>query len=236
MTAEKGRQLILDLPHRASLAREDFLVAPSNANAVALIDVWPNWPQHAAILVGPAGSGKSHLVEVWRQKSGAMLRQANQLGVEDVPMLVSNGALAVEDAGAGAIDERAFFHLLNFIREQKAFLLITSRDPPATWDIGLPDLGSRLQAIPVVELGPPDDILLRGVIVKLFADHQIAIDETLVSYLLARMPRSLGAARRLVAAIDRMAMEEKAEVTRPFLARVLSQFNAPGLFDDLDRP
>jgi chromosomal replication initiation ATPase DnaA len=232
MTAEKGRQLVLDLPHRVSLTREDFLVSPSNASAVALIDSWPDWPQHAAIIIGPPGSGKSHLVEVWRQKSKAASEQSNQLTIEKVPALVAYGALAIEDAGAEAIDERALFHLLNFIREQKAYLLITSIGPPARWSIRLPDLASRLHAIPVAELGLPDDVLLRGVLVKLFADRQIAIDETAVAYLLSRMPRSLEAARKLVTAIDRMALEEKAEVTRPFISRVLNQFTEPGFFDD----
>jgi chromosomal replication initiation ATPase DnaA len=232
MTAGRGRQLALDLPHRVSLSREDFLVAPSNANAVALIDSWPHWPQYVAIIVGPPGSGKSHLAEVWREKSGANTIQARDLRVEKVPALVSNKALAVEDAGAGAIDERALFHLFNFVREHQAHLLITANSHPTQWGIKLPDLISRLQAMPTVELGLPDDTLLRGVIVKLFADHQIAIDETVVAYLLARMPRSLEAARKIVAIIDRKAFEEKAEVTRPFVSRLLAEFAEPGFFDD----
>lgn len=231
MMAEKGRQLALDLPHRTLLAREDFLVAPSNERAVTLIDSWPGWPWRAAIIVGPPGSGKSHLAEVWRERSRAAMISAEKLTSNEVPKLVSGGALAVEDAEAGKIEERAFFHLLNFIREQQAYVLITSRVPPAKWDIKLPDLASRLLAIPSAELGLPDDVLLRSVIVKLFADRQIAVDETAVAYLLARMPRSLDAARKLVAAIDRAALEEKAEVTRRFIAGVLARFTEPGLFD-----
>jgi chromosomal replication initiation ATPase DnaA len=229
-----ARQLALALPHRTALAREDFLVSPSNEAAVALIDRWPDWPSHAVLLVGPRGSGKSHLVEVWRQMSGASRIAADCLRHIDVPNLLEAGSLALEDAPGGSLDETTLFHLMNLAREQGARLLITAAGHPASWGLALPDLVSRLRAAPVVELGPPDDVLLRGVLVKLFTDRQLAVDEPLVSFLLTRMPRSLDAARLLVAEIDRRALEERAEVTRPFAARVLATFTAPGLFREED--
>lgn len=229
-----ARQLPLALPHRTALGREDFLVAPSNAAAVALIDRWPHWPSHAVLLVGPAGSGKSHLVEVWRQVSGARRVAAGSLRAADVPTLLDTGALALEDAPGERLDETALFHLLNLAHQQGARLLITAATHPAQWRVALPDLASRLRAAPAIELGPPDDELLRGVLVKLFADRQLAVDEPLVSFLLTRMPRSLDAARLLIAEIDRRALEERAEVTRNFAARVLAGFAAPGLFGEED--
>jgi chromosomal replication initiation ATPase DnaA len=229
-----ARQLPLALPHRTALGREDFLVAPSNAAAVAMIDRWPDWPSHAILLVGPGGSGKSHLVEVWRQLSGARRVAADGLRPMDVPTLLDTGNLALEDAPGAHLDETALFHLMNLAREQGARLLITAATHPPSWGVALPDLQSRLRAAPVVELGPPDDVLLRGVLVKLFADRQLAVDEPLVSFLLTRMPRSLDAARLLVAEIDRRALEERAEVTRSFAARVLATFTAPGLFGEDD--
>ncbi|MGQ0485034.1 MAG: chromosomal replication initiator DnaA [Hyphomicrobiales bacterium] len=229
-----ARQLILELSHRTALAREDFLVAPSNAAAVALIDRWPDWPSHAALLVGPAGSGKSHLVEVWRQLSGARRVAAGAITAANVPDLLEPGSLAIEDAPGDRLDERGLFHLFNLARQKRASLLLTAMSHPAAWNIALPDLVSRLRAAPAVELGPPDDMLLRGVLVKLFADRQLAVDEPLVSFLLTRMPRSLDAARLLVAEIDRRALEERAEVTRTFVSRVLAGFTAPGLFGEDD--
>ena len=103
---------------------------------------------------------------------------------------------------------------------------------PVGWNVALPDLASRLQALPVAQLDPPDDVLLRGVLVKLFADRQLAIDEQVISYMMLRMPRSLDAARGLVAEIDHLALEEKAAVTRPLVARVMQRFTAPDLFAD----
>ena len=230
---ERGRQLVLDLPHRQALGRDDFLVARSNAAAVAMIDHWPDWPSHAALLVGPPGSGKTHLVEVWRQRSNATRVQAEDVRVENAPELLRSGAVAIEDAGK-LLDEKALFHLLNLARQQSGSVLITAQSRPEQWKTELPDLLSRLRAIPVLEILPPDDALLRGVLVKLFFDRQIAAEESTVSFMLTRMPRSLGAARLLVAEIDRRALEERAEVTRPFVAKVLSDFSAPELFGDND--
>ena len=228
-----GRQLVLELPHRQALGRDDFLVTGSNSAAVALIDHWPDWPAHAAMIVGPPGSGKSHLVEVWRQRSKAARVQATEVKVETAPELLLSGAAAIEDA-APPLNERGLFHLLNLARQQGSSVLLTAQTRPEHWKIALPDLLSRLKAVPVLEILPPDDALLRGVLVKLFFDRQIAAAESTISFMLARMPRSLGAARLLVAEIDRRAMEERAEVTRPFVAKVMSDFSAPGLFGDED--
>ncbi|WP_119269125.1 hypothetical protein [Taklimakanibacter deserti] len=230
----EGRQLAFDLPHRPATGRDDFLVTPSNAKAVALIDLWPNWPSNVLILLGPPGSGKSHLAAVWHEMTGASVARPSEVRADAVPWLLEKGALVIEDAPGEALDEPAFFHLLNLAREQKAYVLITALAPPPAWGIALPDLLSRLKAAPIAQLGPPDDALLRGVLVKLFADRQIGVDEATVSYLISRMPRELAAARSLVAEIDRRALEERAEVTRNFAAKVLGDIVSPGLFTGED--
>ena len=145
-----------------------------------------------------------------------------------MPGLLAQRALALENAGPG-LDETALFHLLNLAHQQEAHVLITSSFNLAQWNVTLPDLLSRLRAAPSVDIGAADDALLRGVLVKLFADRQLAVEETVISYLVNRMPRSLAAARALVAEIDARALQEKAPVTRSFAARVLNYFAAPGL-------
>jgi chromosomal replication initiation ATPase DnaA len=221
----KHKQLLLDLPLRPALGRDDFLVTTSNAAAVELIDQWPNWPSYGAIILGPAGSGKSHLLEVWRQKTSATYCLDSELEIEKIPSLFQNKTLALELSGN--CDERAFFHTLNYVKQESAHILITSQTMP---QVQLPDLKSRLNALPVVSILPPDDDLLRGVLVKLFADRQIDADETMIKYILLRMPRSLQAARSLVTEIDQVAMTEKAEITRPFVARVMEKFTSPEFF------
>lgn len=225
-----GTQLTLDLGHRPALAREDFLVSPSNAAAVALVDQWPNWPTHGAIIVGAPGSGKSHLVSVWQQRTGAMVRRASDLSTASVTAGGEGTALAIEDIGVGEWDEQAVFHALNLARQQVGHVLMTSSTAPAQWNVRLPDLASRLNALPVAQIQPPDDALLRGVLVKHFSDRQIAVSEQIVSYILLRMPRSFEALRQIVLEIDSRALQEGAEVTRPFVARILADYAAPALF------
>ena len=142
------------------------------------------------------------------------------------------GAVVLEDATAGQVPETALFHLLNLAKANDGHVLLTAATAPETWGITLPDLRSRLVAIPAVTIAQPDDALLRGVLVKLFADRQIAIDESLVNFLVTRMPRSLGFAREIVARIDEAALEQGAEVTRPFVRRILQDHLEPGLLDD----
>ena len=224
-------QLLLDLSHRTALGRDDFLVAPSNAAAVKLVDDWPDWPAHAAVLVGPEGAGKSHLATVWQVRAKAPLIALHELTTPNAPALLSSGALALEHDEGRGFDETALFHTLNLARQQGGQVLLTSRLEPRLWQVKLPDLASRLKALPLVHISAPDDALLRGVLVKLFADRQINVDEAVVSYMLTRMARSLAAARSLVAEIDRAAMVEKAEITRPFVARVMAAHESPDFFN-----
>jgi chromosomal replication initiation ATPase DnaA len=221
-----AKQLSLDLGHRAAFGRDDFLVTPSNATAVGVVDQWPQWPAHAAVIVGPAGSGKTHLTMVWQSLSQARIAPASGFGVDDVPSVLASGAAIVEDVHLQYLSETALFHLLNHARQTNATVLFTSLTWPLQ-QLALPDLKSRLSALPVAQILPPDDALLRGVLVKQFNDRQIAVDEALISYLVTRMPRSLDVARQLVARIDAEAMEQGASVTRAFAGKILSQFESP---------
>jgi len=214
------RQLALALPHAESFAREDFLVCEANYSALATIERWPDWPGRALLLIGPEGSGKSHLAGIWADIAGARHISARALGETDLLAALATGALVVEDVQAG-FDERALFHLLNLLREEEGFALITARGPPNGWALALPDLVSRLRAIPVVSLNSPDDTLLRAVLVKLFADRQVSVDDSLVSYLAIRIERSFAAARAAVEALDREALRLKRPVTRALAAELL---------------
>jgi chromosomal replication initiation ATPase DnaA len=208
------RQLALALDHAESLAREDFVAGPSNAAALTLIERWPDWPSRTMLLRGPEGSGKSHLATIWARESGARTLSPRVLQGTEVPVALATGALVVENLAEGRFDEAALFHLLNLAREERAYVLITARTAPTTWRTGIADLASRLRALPVVALTAPDDALFRAVLVKLFSDRQLAVDESLVSFLTTRIERSFAAARTAVARLDREALRLHRPVTR----------------------
>lgn len=220
------RQLVLDLAHRQALGLEDFLVSRSNAAPVELIDRWPDWPHPAAVVVGPAGSGKSHLAHVWQLKSSADLVAASKLTDATVAALADRGALVVEDLDRGIADEQALFHLLNRARESKLSILLTSRRAPGDLIFRIPDLRSRMRALPVVEVEPPDEALLKAVLVKLFFDRQLNVEPAVIEYLSMRMERSMAAASQVVAAVDQLALATHRKVTRPLAAEVLASMGS----------
>jgi chromosomal replication initiation ATPase DnaA len=213
------RQLALALDHAESFAREDFLPGPSNEAALALIDSWPDWPTRTVALIGPEGSGKTHLATIWAAAAGARVISARSVGEFDIPAMLATGALVIEDAGA-TTDERALFHLINLAREEAAFLLFTARTAPSLWPISTPDVISRLRAIPAALLQAPDDAMLRGVMVKFAADRQLDLHESVVNYLSTHIERSFAAARAAVIALDKEALRQGRPPSRALAAEM----------------
>jgi chromosomal replication initiation ATPase DnaA len=211
------------LPHAESLSRDNFLEGPANAEALALVERWPDWPNRVMLLVGPEGSGKSHLAAIWAEAAGARSTSAHALTATEIPGELATGALVVEDIKQGEFDERALFHLLNLAREDTAYVLITARVPAASLEIELRYLRSRLRAIPAVTLQPPDDQLFKALIVKFCADRQMSVDESVVSFLANRIERSYSAARQAVELLDGEALRLRRPVTRALAAELLRE-------------
>ncbi|GAB4285066.1 MAG: DnaA/Hda family protein [Roseovarius sp.] len=219
------RQLSFDLPTRAAHGRGDFFVSEANAQALAMIENWAQWPQRKLVLAGPPGSGKTHLAHVWATLSGARIIAAHRLTGADIPGLAS-GPLALEDCAALAGDpagEEALFHLHNLALAEGHPLLLTAREPPNRWPLTLPDLASRMQATAVARIAAPDDALLAAVLRKLFADRQLAPGPGTVPYLARRIERSFAAARDVVARLDAAALERRRPITRALAREVLDK-------------
>lgn len=220
-------QLTLDLGHRPAQGRDDFFVTPCNANAVGWIDRWPDWPSPGLVLWGPAASGKTHLAAVWRVQSDASLANIEALTEREPPEVLGTTNCLIVDFGNNARVpsklEEPLLHLYNLTVERGGKLLITSRTPPARWDIGLADLSSRLRAMVAVAIDPPDDELLSAVLLKQFDDRQLAVGTDIVAYAVTRMERSFDAAHRLVDMIDREALTQRKRVTLPLAREVIER-------------
>jgi len=214
-------QLPLELPLRPAVGRADFLVAPCNAEAIAWLDRWPDWPAPALALYGPAGSGKSHLAHVFAARAAAPFIDPAALATERVPGLLGDAAAAIVDEAERASEE-PLLHLHNLLAERRGHLLIVARDAPARWAIALPDLRSRLLAAPAVAVAAPDEALIGALLVKLFADRQLHVGEEVLAYLALNLERSFAAAQRAVAALDAAALAEHRRITVPLARQVLN--------------
>ena len=216
------RQLAFDLPSRPSHRRGDFFVSPANSEAVAAIDRPEDWPNGRLTLVGPRGSGKTHLAHVWASTTGAGILSLADLAETDIARLGEADALVVEDWDSipQAVEAPAF-HLVNLLQARGGRLLTTALAAPSRWPLRLPDLASRMQAGGVATLSAPDDALLSNLLLKLFADRQVTPEPALIPWLVARIERSFSAAERVVEALDRTALARKANVNRALARRVL---------------
>jgi len=221
----QSSQIPFDLGHRTAMGRDDFLIAPNNLDAVAWIDLWPDWPAPVLILYGPVASGKSHLAAVWGEKANAACVHPGTLNDDSIRHIASAAKhVILEDADKliGNVEgEKGLFHLYNLFKEEKRSILLTLQEAPVRRSFALPDLASRLRAAPAVAIREPDDTLLGAILVKLFNDRQLRVGPDVISYIVSHMERSFEEARRIVEAADSRAMIEKRAVSVPLIKEIL---------------
>jgi len=207
-----AKQLSLGLTRPPVYTRAAFVASAANEAALAAIEAWPAWPGGALALVGPEGSGKTHLATVWAERAGAVRHEGGAV-VDGRPVLVED---------ADTIGDEALFHLINRAPTDGG-LLLTARTRPSSWPAALPDLRSRLNALTVAEIDAPDDALMIAVLEALFREKHIRAAPDLYEFLLRRMERSVTAARAVVAVLDQAASEQGRPVNRLLAREVLEE-------------
>lgn len=197
MTA--AAQLVMPFAPAVSYRSEDFLHGGANEIALSLLERWPDWPYAIVLITGPKGSGKTHLAHLFARHAKAGLIDAERVGKQTADQLLAGNHCWVLDGIERVSSESALAQLINHARARGDYLLLTSRDVPQP---KLPDLASRLRAMPSVSLGLPDDALLAGVLAKAFADRQIRVSPDILSYAVSRLERSYAAVQQLAAKLD----------------------------------
>jgi len=233
MTTNKSKQFTFNFLPKTYLGEEDFMVTSCNQNAYMAVKMWPNWQHFSLNIFGPKSSGKSHLAHIWVESIQASLPRPIQ-----IPILSSHSInmknlnkitnehpyLVIEDLDSN-INEEAFFHLYNNYNVPGRFILFTSELPPSKLSLKLPDLRSRLNIIPTIEINQPDDEMLTALIAKLFNDRQIIINQEILDYILKYSERSFDYITKLIAEIDEISWIYKRAVSIPIVKEAIENLN-----------
>lgn len=218
-----ARQLPFSFALRDNYAPEDFLVSDANREAFLWVD---GWNSHGLVVLGPQGSGKTHLLHMWKDKTSASLLTPDILRRADLDYAVrAQPCWALDDADRMLEDNTLhtpLFHWFNLVAARGGAMLLAARTPLARQDGVLADLRSRLGMLPAVAVQQPDDALLSALLVKLMQDRQLHAPKPVVEYLLAHGGRSFEAVQQAVAALDRLSLAEKRAITVPLVKRALA--------------
>jgi chromosomal replication initiation ATPase DnaA len=209
-----AQQIPFALPVDPSMGEDDFLITPSNQMAASQLN-----QDGPVLLLGPKGTGKSHLARIWQKRNKAALFDVAR---GDIAALHS--AVMWEDAdhtGWNAHTQENAFHLLNTVKEKKLALLITAATPPAQWKLTLADLRSRLLALPVAQMDMPDDALVAGLLLKHFKDRQLRVSEEVLNYMIPRIARDGVVIERVVRELDTLSLANNRAITIPLIRKIL---------------
>jgi chromosomal replication initiation ATPase DnaA len=221
------------LPFPAARPRyQDSTFIPDESNHEAMAWLENGWPLPALVVWGAAGSGKSHMLTVWAERNQAPVWRDGAIpALESVP---ERGPLVVDDADRVG-DEVGLFHLLNLSRERGLILLMAARLPPSRWAVALPDLSSRLRAIPSVEVRQPSDAMIDALIRRHAAERQLEMPDAVVCWLVPRIERDAAAIEHVVAMLDGESLRQRKALTVPLASRVLNEAGQ-GAAEDVTNP
>lgn len=216
-------QLVMPFAPAASFETADFIRGNANEEALSLMERWPDWPYSIVLVHGPHGSGKTHLAHVFAHRAHASFIAPERVGkLPADQLLTGNHAWVLEDVEAVS-DAPALAQLINHVRARGDYLVLTAQAPATALAIPLPDLRSRMLALPSVALGAPDDALLMGVLAKQFSDRQLRITPEVLHYAATHLERSFEAAQAFAAQMDALSMARGRGITLPLVREALKQ-------------
>ena len=202
------RQQLFNFEFNKSFNKNDFFVSESNFYAYNLLLSWPKWEKKILNIYGERNSGKTHLIKIFLQKNNGIILDPLKLKDYELEEIRFNENIILENIEKN-LDENLLYSLIDIIEKYNKFLILTSNKPLIDLNIKLKDLKSRLKNCLFAEIDKPDDILIKALITKNLADHQISIDSKLIDFISKRITRSYDKIREFVCTIDKISLKKK---------------------------
>ena len=214
-------QLILNFPSNSDYFKDDFYVSLGNKEAYQLIESWPKWIKRTINIHGPAGSGKTHLASILKNKASSFEIQSDKITEKIFLTYKLKEILIVENYQAN-ISENLFFSIYNMALQDNKYLLITSELPLNTYKIKTPDLKSRIDSSTIVGIKLPSDDLISVILSKRFSDKQIAVEKNHIDYIVKRIDRSYEKISQFILTLDKYSLKKGSSFGLKLIKEVLN--------------
>ena len=213
-------QLLLDFNHKKNFNEHDYYVSKSNYFAFNLVDKWPRWEKKILNIHGENFSGKSHLANIFKSKSNALLINSEKIRNEIFKEIKIFENIILDNFDEN-FDEKIAYSIFNLVDQDNKYLLINSLKPINEIKFQLPDMISRSKNCLFAEIESPDDDLIFAIILKNFSDRQIKIEKKIIEFIINRIDRSYSKIHEFIYKIDELSLKKKKPINLKTIREIL---------------
>tara|TARA_Y100000590_G_scaffold449725_1_gene588317 strand:- start:3574 stop:4242 length:669 start_codon:yes stop_codon:yes gene_type:complete len=219
-----SEQLIFNFPFKKNYLKQDFYVSENNFSAFKLIESWPNWPSRLVNIFGPAGCGKTHLINILKSKIQSKLILAKDVNTETLTQYKIKECLIIDDFDNN-IKENILYSIINLAFQDNKYLIINSKVSLKKFKIKLDDLKSRFTSFFEIGINLPTDDMIRVILTKNFSDKQIEISEKNIEYILKNIERSYEKINSFSNSIDGLSLAKARPINLQLIKKVLNELS-----------
>jgi len=213
-------QLLLNFNYKQNFNHHDYYVSKSNYFAFNLIDKWPNWEKKIINLCGEKYSGKTHLANIFKSKSKALLINTKDINEELFKKIKLYESIIIDDF-SNNISENMIYSIFNLVDQDSKYLLINSETPISEIKFNLPDLTSRSKNLLIAKIDDPDDDLIFAIIIKNFSDRQIKLEKKIVEFIINRIDRTYSKISEFIYKVDELSLKKKKPINLKTIKEIL---------------
>ena len=213
-------QLLFELNHKKNFNEHDFYVSKSNFYAYNIIDKWPKWEKKILNIFGEKFSGKTHLANIFKSKTNALLINASKINEEIFKKIKLFENIIIDDFEKNC-DEKLIYSIFNLADQDNKYMLINSLIPINEIEFKLPDMISRSKNCLSAKIESPDDDLIFAIILKNFSDRQIKIEKKIIEFIINRIDRSYSKIYEFIYKIDELSLKKKKPINLKTIKEIL---------------